>query len=165
MWKEVWSFAKHAWAFGSRYVNMPLAATIGAIVLLVLLSVATAQANAGPGDGLPIFPIIVSPDSDPYFIATSTPLVLVLCQKEPGADGIHLCQSWQVISQTEAVAVGGAAYCFIQQEEEVIHRGEPATRRDWSCGPNRQELAEEWRKVDGDANLWGQSARKGEIST
>lgn len=148
-------FLRKAYNWVDQYTNAALVCFALAMGTLMLLATCTSDAATSPtfDGGLPKFDVVVDPSGPGVqFMAGPAPGTLVFCQGESGADGLHICQIWLMVSQDMGVPASGEAYCFVAGEEEVIHNGVPQTRTNWSCGLQRDELSEQ-RKARGPINL------------
>lgn len=164
--KEVYDVLKVGYHFVNRYTNAAFLCFALGLGTIMLLATCTADAAAAPETspgGVPKFDIVVNPSGDDVvFMQGPTPGTLVFCEGAPGADGLHVCQVWLMLSKEMGVPAGGEAYCFVAGEEEVIHNGVSQTRKNWSCSHNREGLSEQ-RKARGPVNLQ-MLPRTGEVS-
>lgn len=153
-WDKAAGWASKGWTWVNLYVNGPLIALI--ILGLFVIGVANAQ-------GVPQFPPLIDMDQEVWPVYTPNPRVIVFCEANEGADRVHLCQAWGMPAPGVIIPVSGAVYCHVQDQREVIREGEPATQRQWGCGLDRSEVADEARRVGKEVEVWGRPIRPGEI--
>jgi len=163
MWdkvKAVWdvaaSFATKGWTWVNLYTNGPLLALIALIVVVGFVSCGAAQAQQR-------FPPLIDMEKDVWPVYTDNPRVIVFCEENPGADDVHLCQAYGMIAPGEVVPVSAAIYCHIMVAREVIRNGQPDTQRQWGCGYDRSEVADDARRVGLEVKKWGRPIRPGEV--
>ncbi len=159
MWdkvKAVWdvaaSFATKGWTWVNLYTNGPLLALITLVALVGLSQCAFAQ-------GVPQFPPLIDMDQDVWPVYTPNPRVIVFCEANEGADRVHLCQAWGMPAPGVIIPVSGAVYCHVTDEQEVIRNEEPTTQRQWGCGLDRSDVADEARRVGKEVEVWGRPIR------
>lgn len=155
-WEFASAWASKGWTWVNTYTNGPLLAMLGLIVAVGFLSCGSAQAQQAG------YPPLIDMDKDVWPVYTPNPQVIVFCERDSGADQVHLCQAWGMPQPGIILPVSGAVYCFVRQEKEVIRDGEPDTQREWGCGLDRFEVADEATRVGKEVKRWGRPIRPGE---
>jgi hypothetical protein len=156
-WDAAASYASQGWAWVNTYTNGPLLAMLALLVAVGFLSCGSAQAQ-----GVPDYPALIDMEADVWPVYTNNPRVIVFCEANPGADEVHLCQAWGMPAPGVIIPVSGAVYCHVIQEKEVVREDESGTQRQWGCGVDRSEIADEATRVGKEVKRWGRPIRPGE---